>query len=127
MKKLHCVKCGVVFWTELKEIEENLVRSGEWIKNPCPKCGGEWAEVQPGARIVRRGARRGKRIAKPPRGKSVSKEKAPGLAPGQIRRLRKKIGISQKELAALVGVNRATVNLWESGKYKPKEEKVSQL
>jgi DNA-binding XRE family transcriptional regulator len=37
------------------------------------------------------------------------------------------MGISQKELAVLVGVNRATVNLWEGGKFKPKEEKVRQL
>ena len=128
MKKLHCVKCGQVFWTELKEIDESLVGSAEWIKNPCPKCGGEWAEVQPPrARKVRRAAKRGKVTAKRRKSRSDSKEKTPGFAPSQIRSLRKKIGISQKELAALVGVNRATVNLWESGKFKPKEEKVGQL
>lgn len=127
MKKLHCFKCGVVFWTDLKEIEESLVRSGEWIKNPCPKCGGEWAEVQPEARMVRRAAKTGKVSAKRPKGRSALKEKAPSLSPRQIRSLRKKIGISQKELGVLVGVNRATVNLWESGKFKPKEEKAGRL
>jgi DNA-binding XRE family transcriptional regulator len=128
MKKLHCVKCGQVYWTDLKEIDESLVGSAEWVKNPCPKCGGEWAEVQPPrAGKVKRAVKRGKGTAKRRKSRSDSKKKIPGFAPRQMRSLRKKIGISQKELAALVGVNRATVNLWEGGKFKPKEEKVGQL
>jgi len=58
---------------------------------------------------------------------SVSEGKAPGFGAGQIRSLRKKIGLSQKELADLVGVSRATVSMWEGGKFKPSEEKVRQL
>jgi DNA-binding transcriptional regulator YiaG len=75
----------------------------------------------------RRKAKRGKVTANRRKSRAPSGEKTAGFAPRQIRSLRKKIGISQKELAALVGVNRATVNLWEGGKFKPKEEKVRQL
>ena len=80
-----------------------------------------------GGKRGRRKAKRGKVTAKRRKSRVASGEKTPGFAPRQIRSLRKKIGISQKELAALVGVNRATVSMWEGGKFKPSEEKVGQL
>ena len=40
-----------------------------------------------------------------------------------IRSLRKKLGISQKELAILAGVTVGAAHLWEKGKFKPKDEK----
>jgi len=54
-------------------------------------------------------------------------EKPSILTPGRIRRLRKKIGISQKELASLTGVSTGAVLSWEKGKFRPKEEKMTQL
>ncbi len=45
------------------------------------------------------------------------------FSPALIRSLRKKLGISQKELAILAGVTVGAAHLWESGKFKPKEEK----
>jgi transcriptional regulator with XRE-family HTH domain len=91
---------------------------------------GEPGKAEAGPRVGKRGRRKAKRVkvvSTRRRGRAASEGKAVGFGAGQIRSLRKKIGISQKELAALVGVNRATVNLWESGKFKPKEEKVGQL
>ena len=91
---------------------------------------GETGKAETKVRGGKRGKRKTKRVkvtAKRRKGRAASEEKAPSFAPRKIRSLRKKIGISQKELAALVGVNRATVNLWEGGKFKPKEEKVRQL
>ena len=45
------------------------------------------------------------------------------FSPRLIRSLRKQLGISQKELATLVGVTVGAVHMWESGKFMPKEEK----
>jgi len=45
------------------------------------------------------------------------------FSPALIRSLRKNLRISQKELAILAGVTVGAVHLWESGKFKPKDEK----
>lgn len=45
------------------------------------------------------------------------------FSPPLIRSLRKRLRISQKELAILAGVTIGAVQKWESGKFKPKEEK----
>ena len=45
------------------------------------------------------------------------------LSPRLIQTLRKHLGISQKELAALVGVTVGAVAQWESGHFKPTNEK----
>jgi len=42
------------------------------------------------------------------------------FSPRLIRSLRKKLGISQKELAALIGVSVGAVHQWEVGKFQPK-------
>ena len=47
------------------------------------------------------------------------------FSPALIRSLRKNLGISQKELAILSGVTVGAVHFWESGKFKPKDEKKS--
>ena len=49
--------------------------------------------------------------------------KASRFSPQLIRSLRKHLGISQKELAILVGVSLGAAHLWETGKFKPKDEK----
>jgi len=86
------------------------------------------AEPRPrGEKRSRRKAKRVKVVAGRRRGRAVSEGKAAGFGARQIRSLRKKIGLSQEELAALVGVDRATVSKWEGGKFKPSEEKVRQL
>jgi DNA-binding transcriptional regulator YiaG len=127
MKKLQCAKCGQLFWTDL-QVEEAIVASGEWIKIPCPKCAGEWVIVEPGARRPGAATRRrrpgaGRRI----RPKEAVGEKPAVLTPSQIRNIRKKLGLSQKDLAAFAAVNRGTVIAWEQGKFKPKKEKIVQL
>lgn len=131
MKKIHCTKCGQVFWTEL-EVDEALIASGEWIQNPCPKCGAEWAVVEPGIRrprVIRRGrAKPGpKRIIRPRKAALPLAEKTAGFSPTRIRSLRKKLGISQKELAALTGVSSGAIVSWEKGKFKPKKDKADRL
>jgi len=45
------------------------------------------------------------------------------LSPRLIQSLRKKLKITQKELAALLGVTLGAVNKWETGKFTPKAEK----
>ncbi len=45
------------------------------------------------------------------------------FSPRLIRSLRKSLGISQKELAILFGVTVGAVQMWESGKFRPKDEK----
>jgi DNA-binding transcriptional regulator YiaG len=45
------------------------------------------------------------------------------FSPRLVRSLRKHLGISQKELAILCGVTVGAVHMWESGKFRPKDEK----
>ena len=49
------------------------------------------------------------------------------FSPRLIRILRKQLGISQKELAILAGVTVGAVHLWESGKFRPRDEKKKAL
>jgi DNA-binding transcriptional regulator YiaG len=45
------------------------------------------------------------------------------LSPRLIKTLRKKLGISQKELAILTGVTLGAVHQWEVGKFTPRADK----
>jgi len=45
--------------------------------------------------------------------------KAARLSPGLIKKLRARLGITQSELATLVGVSTSAVGFWEYGKAKP--------
>ena len=54
-------------------------------------------------------------------------EGAPEFSASGIRKLRKKLGVSQKKLASLVGVSPASVVAWEGGKYKPRDGKAGEL
>lgn len=50
---------------------------------------------------------------------------APGtsrLSAGLIKKLRKRLGISQAQLATLVGVSAVAIQFWESGRTRPNEE-----
>jgi DNA-binding transcriptional regulator YiaG len=49
--------------------------------------------------------------------------KASRLTPERIRNLRKKKGLSQKQLSILTGASLGAVASWEKGKFKPKGEK----
>ncbi len=131
MKRIQCTKCQQTFWTELK-IDETLILSGEWVQHPCPRCGAEWVVVEPGTRksgaTGKRRAKTGpKRRVSPRQPASTAKETAALFSPARIRSLRKKLGISQKELASLTGVSTGAVVSWEKGKFKPKQDKISQL
>lgn len=53
--------------------------------------------------------------------------KASRFIPERIRRLRKRLGISQRELALLTGVSRWAVVMWERGKFKPKRDNKAAL
>jgi len=61
----------------------------------------------------------------PKKGLEASPEevKASRLTPGRIRRLRNKLGISQRELGILTGSSLGAVLSWEKGKFRPKGEK----
>ena len=54
---------------------------------------------------------------------SPEEVKASRFSPGLIRSLRRHLGISQKELAVLAGVSVMAVHQWETGKFRPKDEK----
>ena len=45
------------------------------------------------------------------------------FSPRLVRSLRKRLGITQKELSILCGVTLGAVQSWESGKFRPKDEK----
>ena len=49
------------------------------------------------------------------------------LSPRLIQTLRKHLGISQKELAALAGVTTGAVHQWEAGNFRPTEAKKATL
>ena len=53
--------------------------------------------------------------------------KASRLTPDRIRGLRKKLGISQKELGILTGASLGAVAMWEKGKFKPRGDKKAAL
>ena len=54
---------------------------------------------------------------------SPEEVKASRFSPQLIRSLRRHLGISQKELAILAGVSLGAAHRWETGKFKPKDEK----
>jgi len=58
---------------------------------------------------------------------SPEEVKASRLNPERVRGLRKKLGLSQRELGILAGVTTGAVVSWESGKFKPKGEKIAAL
>jgi DNA-binding transcriptional regulator YiaG len=53
--------------------------------------------------------------------------KASRITPDRIRRLRKKLGISMRELGILTGTSLSAVLSWEKGKFKPRREKKAAL
>jgi len=53
--------------------------------------------------------------------------KASRLTPDRIRGLRKKLGISMRELGILTGSSLGAVLSWEKGKFKPRGEKKASL
>ena len=58
---------------------------------------------------------------------SQEEVKASRFTPERIRGLRKKLGISQRELGVLVGATNGAVLSWEKGKFKPQGEKKAAL
>ena len=53
--------------------------------------------------------------------------KASRLTPDRIRGLRKKLGISMRELGVLTGASMGAVLSWEKGKFKPRGDKKAAL
>ena len=53
--------------------------------------------------------------------------KASRLTPDRIRGLRKKLGISMRELGILTGTSLSAILSWEKGKFRPKGEKKAVL
>ena len=58
---------------------------------------------------------------------SLEEVKASRFTPERIKRLREKLGISQRELGILVGATTGAVLSWEKGKFKPQREKKAAL
>jgi DNA-binding transcriptional regulator YiaG len=65
--------------------------------------------------------------ARPKLEASPEEAKASRLSPERISGLRKKLGISQRELGILIGASLGTVAMWEKGKFKPKADKKAAL
>jgi DNA-binding transcriptional regulator YiaG len=49
------------------------------------------------------------------------------FSPRLLQSLRKRLGITQKELAILAGVTVGAAHLWEIGKFRPKDNKIGVL
>jgi len=49
------------------------------------------------------------------------------FSPRLLQSLRKRLGITQKELAILAGVTIGAAHLWETGKFRPKDNKMGVL
>ena len=49
------------------------------------------------------------------------------FSPRLLQSLRKRLGITQKEIAILAGVSLGAAHLWETGKFRPKENKMGVL
>jgi len=49
------------------------------------------------------------------------------FSPRLLQSLRKRLGITQKELAILAGVSVGAAHLWETGKFRPKDKKMGVL
>jgi DNA-binding transcriptional regulator YiaG len=131
MRKLQCTNCRQIFWMDL-QIQESQVGRGEWVQNPCPRCGAEWAIVEPAAGQA--AGRRGRKAKPGPKPQARSRKTAPkkegtsaAFSSSAVRKLRKKLGVSQKKLASLVGVSTGTVVAWEAGKFSPRKNKVEEL
>ena len=65
--------------------------------------------------------------AKPKLEATPEEVKASRLTPDRIRGLRKKLGISMRELGVLTGSSLSAVLSWEKGKFKPRGEKKEAL
>jgi DNA-binding transcriptional regulator YiaG len=65
--------------------------------------------------------------AKPKLEATPEEVKASRLTPERIRRLRKKLDISMRELGILTGSSLSAVVSWERGKFKPRGEKKAAL
>ena len=46
------------------------------------------------------------------------------LTPGEIHRLRERVGLSQRQLAKRIGVHRRTVQHWENGRHLPRDYRI---
>jgi len=60
-------------------------------------------------------------------GKGGEEEKGKALTPEQVRDIRGKLGLSQKELAAKLGVSANSVCNWETGKTTPRGKSIEKL
>ncbi len=65
--------------------------------------------------------------AKPKLEATPEEVKASRLTPDRIRRLRKKLGMTIRELGILTGTSLSAVLTWEKGKFKPRGEKKAAL
>jgi DNA-binding transcriptional regulator YiaG len=57
----------------------------------------------------------------------VEEIKQSRFSPRLLQSLRKRLGITQKELAILAGVTVGAAHLWETGKFRPKDNKMGVL
>ena len=65
--------------------------------------------------------------AKPKLEATLEEVKASRLTPDRIRGLRKKLGISMRELGVLTGSSLSSILSWEKGKFKPRGDKKAAL
>ncbi len=127
MKKLQCAKCEIVFWTDL-ELNETLISRGEWIKSTCPKCGAEWAIVEAGEKAPKISRRRAKLLPKyKPIQKEAPAERTFSFTGPRLKSLRRKLGLSQRDLAKLIDVTPWAIVSWEKGRFSPRKDRITKL
>ena len=92
---------------DVRELKRKVSRLAKTV-DALEKLGGQWRE-----QVVSEKAEL----------KATEEEvEAARLSPGLIRKLRKRLGLSQSELAAVVGVSTLSVGHWEGGKTRPTGE-----
>ena len=79
------------------------------LKSACAKEASKSRMVEAAQSVAREGARKAR------------------LSPGLIRKLRKRLNVSQAELAVLLGVSAGAVGFWESGKSSPRPAAKAQI
>jgi DNA-binding transcriptional regulator YiaG len=74
--------------------------------------------------LERSAAQRQKELSKHETRLEAPREEIKRFSPRLLQSLRKRLGITQKELAILAGVTIGAAHLWETGKFRPKDNKM---
>lgn len=105
---------------EIRQQVEPLKKANAELRRNVAALKGEVAELKRALRFLQKQEKR--RLAKPPESESG---KSIRFSPKWVRADRKRLGLSAKDYASLVGVSSLTIYNWEHGKSKPNAERLA--